>query len=96
MGADLSQYTAMTREEMRDHIYLAVKLSYGVLPQMKGKGAVRDLDARERALKLFAERITDQILLGNALLLRGPPAKRHSCPVAARHTKRRTSGKRRV
>jgi hypothetical protein len=80
MAPDLSRHRIMTPEELRGHVYFAVKLSYGRLPQLKGKGALRDSDARDAALKLFAHAIAEGLLKANAVVLRGPPAGNHTTP----------------
>ena len=80
MVPDLSRHRIMTLEELRMDIYFAVKLGYGRLPQLKGKGALRDNDARDAALKLFAHAIAEGLLKANAVVLKGPPAGNHSTP----------------
>jgi hypothetical protein len=78
VNADLSGYTMMTREEISEHVYMVLLLSYGRLPQLKGKGRVRDADEVARPLKFMADRVADRILAGNAIMMRGPPAPSHT------------------
>jgi hypothetical protein len=42
------------------------------LPQMKGKGAVRDRTRIEAAIKIFADAVAEHIIRSNMFVFRGP------------------------
>jgi len=70
----------MSHGEMLDAVHMAIILHYTTLPQLKGKGALKDQEQRTRALHIFAGRLTDQLRLSKVLFVKGPPVGGHSTP----------------
>jgi len=75
---DATQYVPMTAREMQDAVYMALILQARHMPQLKGVGAIKTIEGRESGLRIFAKAITDQLILSNSALMKGPPLTPHS------------------
>jgi hypothetical protein len=43
------------------------------MPQLKGAGAIKTVEGRESGLRIFAKAVTEQLILSNSVLMKGPP-----------------------
>ena len=75
---DAAQYIPMTPAEMQDAVYLAIILQARLMPHLKGVGAIKDAERRQSAIQIFARAVTDQLILSNSVLVKGPPLAPHS------------------
>jgi hypothetical protein len=75
---DAAQYIPMTAREMEDEVYLAIILHARLMPHLKGVGAIKDAERRQSAIQIFARAVTDQLILSNSVLMKGPPLAQHS------------------
>jgi hypothetical protein len=75
---DAAQYIPMTATEMQDAVYLAIILQARLMPHLKGVGAIKGAERRQSAIQIFAKAITDQLILSNSVLMKGPPLEPHS------------------
>jgi hypothetical protein len=75
---DTTQYIPMTASEMHDAMYLAIILQARLMPHLKGVGAIKDAERRQSAIQIFARAVTDQLILSNSILMKGPPLAPHS------------------
>jgi hypothetical protein len=75
---DTAQYSSMTAVEMHDAVYLAILLQARHMPQLKGVGAIKTIEGREASLRTFAKAVTEQLILSNSVLMKGPPLAPHS------------------
>lgn len=75
---DAAQYIPMTAAEMLDAVYLAIILQARLMPHLKGVGAIRDAERRQSAIQIFPRAVSDQLILSNSVLMRGPPLEPHS------------------
>lgn len=56
---------------MQDAVYLAIILQ-ARLPHLKGVGAIKNAERRRSAIQTFASAVTDQLILSNSVLMKGP------------------------
>jgi hypothetical protein len=75
---DAAQYRPMTAQEMHDAIFMAIILQARHMPHLKGVGAIKDAERRQSAIHIFARAVTDQLILSNSVLMKGPPLEPHS------------------
>jgi hypothetical protein len=57
---------------------LAIVLEARLMPHLKGVGAIKDAERRQSAIQIFARAVTDQLILSNSVLMKGPPLEPHS------------------
>ena len=72
--------TPMTEADVRQQMHLALTMEIHHLPQIKGKGAIKDRQRIETAVRILANYLCDHLLLSNVKFYRGPPAEPHTGP----------------
>jgi hypothetical protein len=68
----------MTAAEMQNAVYLAIILHARLMPHLKGVDAIKDAERRQSTIQIFARAVTDQLILSNSVLMKGPPLAPHS------------------
>lgn len=68
----MAEWVTIDERDLRTSFRVAVTLEIGKLPQLKGKGSLRDTTERDKEIAGFADRLLERLVASNMQFARGP------------------------